>query len=175
MGAEGGSREPRARKAERSAGTRRSGARGSAGAGGQVCGRPQLRRLQAGPASGAGSRAGDSTPEAQSRPRPCSAWERGAGTTARQGYPKPSVGPGWAGVGGGPPGPPMGSGCRCGGATSRRRTPSWTPSSASLRARVSGGGAGGPGTGRGASSSECEWGERGVPGGVHLPSASQRG
>lgn len=119
----------------------------------------RARRLQAGPASpGVGSAAGHSTPAARPRPRPCSAWPRGTGTTARQGHPKPSAGPGRAGVGGGPPGPPMGSGCRCGGATSRRRTPSWTPSSASLRARVSGGGAGGPGTGRGASSSQCDWG-----------------
>jgi hypothetical protein len=149
------------------------------GAGRQVCGwpgGPSSGSLRPGPRSGAGSRepSRDSASAVQSRPRPCLAWPRGAGTTARPGHPKPSAGPGRAGVCGGPPGPPMGSGCRCGGATSRRRTPSWTPSSASLRARVSGGGGRtGRGSGGGSSSSECGW--RGVPGPCAAQSASQWG
>lgn len=130
-------------RAERSAGTRRSGARGTGGPGRQTgVPAPQLQPLQARPAVRSPQPLAERGPRALSpvRPRPHSAWQRGAETTARPGHPKPSAGPGRARVGGGPPGPPMGSGCRCGGATSRRRTPSSTPSSASLRARVSGGG-----------------------------------
>lgn len=152
-------------RAERSAGTRRSGARGTAGPGRQTgVPAPQLQPLQARPAVRSRQPlAEDPAPSVQFRPRPHSAWQRGAETTARPGHPKPSAGPGRARVGGGPPGPPMGSGCRCGGATSRRRTPSSTPSSASLRAKVSGGGGK---TGRGfeevwgagSRPAECGWG-----------------
>lgn len=176
VGSEGGSREPRARASGAQRGD--TAERGPRLGGGRRTG---VRAAQAQAAPGRArvrSRERSQGLHARSpvRPRPCSAWPRGAGTTARQGYPKPSVGPGWAGVGGGPPGPPMGSGCRCGGATSRRRTPSWTPSSASLRARVSGGGADGAGArGGGRVLPSVNGGGGACPGRVHMPRASQRG
>ena len=128
-----------------------------------MCGRPggpSSGSSRPGPRSGAGA---ERRPRARTpvRAPPVLCLASGCGDHGRVGPPEACVGPGRAGVGGGPPGPPMGSGCRCGGATSRRRTPSWTPSSASLRARVSGGGGGrGGGSGGGPSSPECEWGGR---------------
>lgn len=129
------------------------------------CAGGRAARAQAAPGPARGQEPGaERGPRARNRvPAPpvvCLA--AGCGDHGRAGPPEACVGPGRAGVGGGPPGPPMGSGCRCGGAMSRRRTPSWTPSSASLRARVSGGGGRrGGGSGGGPSAPECEW--RGVP------------
>lgn len=103
-GAAGGSREPRARAggaqrgdaAER--GLRLGGGRQT---GVRAAGRPELRRLQAGPAVRSREPSGDPAPAAQSRPRLCSAWPRGAGITAGPGHPKPVLGragPGWVGA-----------------------------------------------------------------------------
>lgn len=165
-----GGREP---GAPRSGG--RSAARGRGGAGpvarrgpADRCAGGRAARAQAAPGPARGQEPGAERGPRARNPVPappvlCLA--AGCGDHGRVGPPEACVGPGRAGVGGGPPGPPMGSGCRCGGAMSRRRTPSWTPSSASLRARVSGGGGRrGGGAGGGPSSPKCEW--RGVPGAV---------
>lgn len=165
VGAAGGTREPGARAGGAQRGDAAERGRwlgGGRQTGVRAAGRPELRRLQARPRG--------QEPGAERGPRarnpvpapPVLCLAAGCGDHGRAGPPEACVGPGRAGVGGGPPGPPMGSGCRCGGAMSRRRTPSWTPSSASLRARVSGGGGRRGGVaGGGPSSPECEW--RGVP------------
>lgn len=106
VGAAGGSREPGAR---RSGGRNPARGRGGAGPAARLgpadrCAGGRAARAQAAPGPARGSEAapsGDPAPATQSRPRPCSAWPRGAGATAGPGYPKPVLGragPGWVGA-----------------------------------------------------------------------------
>lgn len=99
-----GAGSPALRRAERSAGTRRSGARGSAGAGRQVCGRPggpSSGGSRPGPRSGVGSRA--ETPLPQPSPGPARVLPCRGVRGSRPGRATPSLC--WAGPGRGGWGP----------------------------------------------------------------------
>lgn len=99
-------REPGARRSGRRSAARRRGGGGPAARLGPAdrCAGGRAARAQAAPGRAHGPEpapSGDPAPAPQSGPRPCSAWPRGAGTTAGPGHRKPVLGragPGWVGV-----------------------------------------------------------------------------